>query len=90
VPEEFVVRLVGDEPQRELAQRDQIVGAEEVGEGLLDLFLRVERSRLLNGSSVADQVLQAAGDLPVQVVNVGRPDKASREWRRQDITSGGG
>jgi len=47
-------------------------------------------SRLLNGSSVADQVLQAAGDLPVQVVNVGRPDKASREWRRQNITSGGG
>jgi two-component system sensor histidine kinase KdpD len=28
-------------------------------------------SRLLNGSTVADQVLRAAGDLPVQVVNVG-------------------
>ena len=40
-------------------------------------------SRLLSGSSVADQVLRAAGDLPVQVVNVGQPEKASREWRRQ-------
>jgi two-component system sensor histidine kinase KdpD len=38
-------------------------------------------SRLLNGSTVADQVLRAAGDLPVQVVNVGQPDKTSREWR---------
>jgi len=39
-------------------------------------------SRLLTGSTVADQVLHAAGDLPVQVVNVGRPDKTSDEWRR--------
>ena len=39
-------------------------------------------SRLLTGSTVADQVLRAAGDLPVQVVNVGRPDKTSSEWRR--------
>jgi two-component system, OmpR family, sensor histidine kinase KdpD len=38
--------------------------------------------RLLNKSTVADQVLGAAGDLSVQVVNVGRPDKASREWPR--------
>ena len=38
-------------------------------------------SRLLSGSTVADQVLRAAGDLPVQVVNIGRPDKASDEWR---------
>jgi two-component system, OmpR family, sensor histidine kinase KdpD len=38
-------------------------------------------SRLLTGSTVADQVLRAAGDLPVQVVNVGRPDKTSDEWR---------
>jgi two-component system, OmpR family, sensor histidine kinase KdpD len=37
-------------------------------------------SRLLNGSTVADQVVRAAGDLPVQVVNVGRPDKDSSEW----------
>jgi two-component system, OmpR family, sensor histidine kinase KdpD len=39
-------------------------------------------SRLLNGSAVADQVLRAAGDLPVQVVNVGQPDKTSDEWHR--------
>jgi two-component system sensor histidine kinase KdpD len=39
-------------------------------------------SRLLTGSTVADQVLHAAGDLPVQVVNVGRPDKTSDEWHR--------
>jgi two-component system, OmpR family, sensor histidine kinase KdpD len=38
-------------------------------------------SRLLSGSTVADQVLRAAGDLPVQVVNVGRPEKTSDEWR---------
>jgi two-component system, OmpR family, sensor histidine kinase KdpD len=38
--------------------------------------------RLLNRSTVADQVLRAAGDLPVQVVNVGRPDKTSHEWPR--------
>jgi hypothetical protein len=31
---------------------------------------------------VADQVLRAAGDLPVQIVNVGRPDKTSDEWHR--------
>jgi two-component system sensor histidine kinase KdpD len=45
-------------------------------------------SRLLTRPTVADQVLRAAGDLPVQVVNVGQPDKASRDWRRQRITSG--
>ena len=39
-------------------------------------------SRLLNGSAVSDQVLREAGDLPVQVVNVGRPDKTSNEWHR--------
>jgi two-component system, OmpR family, sensor histidine kinase KdpD len=37
-------------------------------------------SRLLNGSTVAEQVLRGAGDLSVQVVNVGRPDKTSHEW----------
>ena len=45
-------------------------------------------SRLLNGSTVTEQVLRAAGDLPVQIVNVGRPDKTSREWRRQHISQG--
>ncbi len=39
-------------------------------------------SRLLARSTVADEVLRAAGDLPVQVVNVGRPDQASDEWHR--------
>jgi two-component system, OmpR family, sensor histidine kinase KdpD len=46
-------------------------------------------SRLLNGSTVADRVLRAAGDLPVQVVNVGRPKKASDEWRRQKHAASG-
>jgi two-component system sensor histidine kinase KdpD len=41
-------------------------------------------SRLLNGSTVADHVLREAGDLPVQIVNVGRPDKTSAEWHRQE------
>ena len=45
--------------------------------------------RLLSGSTVADQVLRAAGDLPVQVVNVGRPDKASQEWHHQPVTPSG-
>jgi two-component system sensor histidine kinase KdpD len=43
-------------------------------------------SRLLNGSAVADQVLGAAGDLPVQVVNVGRPHTTSARWRPGDAT----
>jgi two-component system, OmpR family, sensor histidine kinase KdpD len=37
---------------------------------------RSRLSRLLTGSTVADQVLRMAGDLPVQAVNVGRPDDA--------------
>ena len=45
-------------------------------------------SRLVNGSTVADQVLRAAGDLPVQVVNVGRPGKTSDEWRRSGHDAG--
>ena len=47
-------------------------------------------SRLLTGSTVTDQVLREAGDLPVQVVNVGRPDKSSAEWRhpRDDTAPG--
>ena len=43
---------------------------------------RTHWPRLLHASTVADQVLRAAGDLPVQVVNVGRPDKTSHEWPR--------
>lgn len=45
-------------------------------------------SRLLNGSTVADQVLRAAGDLPVHVVNVGRPDKTATSGTAQDLTPG--
>jgi len=37
-------------------------------------------SRLLTGSTVVDQVLRAAGDLPVQVVNVGRQSQAQVGW----------
>ncbi len=37
---------------------------------------RSHLSRLLSGSTIADQVLRMAGDLPVQVVNIGRPDDA--------------
>jgi two-component system, OmpR family, sensor histidine kinase KdpD len=42
--------------------------------------------RLLNKSTVGEEVIRAAGDLPVQVVNVGRPDKTSHGWPhpRQD------
>jgi len=43
-------------------------------------------SRLLSGSTVADRVLRLAGDLAVQVVNVGQPDKTSSEWRRKATT----
>ena len=42
---------------------------------------RSHLSRLLSGSTVADQVLRAADELPVQVVNVGRPGRASDERR---------
>jgi two-component system, OmpR family, sensor histidine kinase KdpD len=45
-------------------------------------------SRLLNGSTVADRVLRAAGDLPVQVVNVGRPGKTSKGWQRPKLDTG--
>jgi two-component system, OmpR family, sensor histidine kinase KdpD len=38
---------------------------------------RSRLSRLLTGSTVADQVLRMAGDLPVQAVNVGQSDDAS-------------
>jgi two-component system, OmpR family, sensor histidine kinase KdpD len=44
---------------------------------------RSHLSRLLTGSTVADQVLRQAGDLPVQIVNVGRPDNTSSHWHRR-------
>ncbi len=45
---------------------------------------RAHLPRLLGGSTtVSDQVLRMAGDLPVQVVNVGRPDNTSGRGHRQ-------
>ena len=61
-----------------------IRAARQVGAGQLVIGSR-RRShwpRLLGYSTVADEVLRAAGDLPVQVVNVGRPDQTSHEWPR--------
>jgi two-component system, OmpR family, sensor histidine kinase KdpD len=43
---------------------------------------RSHLSRLLSGSTVADQVLRLTRDLPVQVVNVGGPDDNSGHRRR--------
>jgi two-component system, OmpR family, sensor histidine kinase KdpD len=54
----------------------------DAGQLVIGSRRRSHWSRLLNGSTVADQVLRAAGDLPVQVVNVGQPDKTSHEWPR--------
>jgi two-component system sensor histidine kinase KdpD len=48
---------------------------------------RLRWSRVFTGSSVADAVLQAAGDLPVQVVNVGRPG-APRKERHREVRDG--
>jgi hypothetical protein len=42
VLEEFFVRFVGNEPQRQFPQGNEVVGAEEVSEGLGNLLLRVD------------------------------------------------
>jgi hypothetical protein len=42
VVHQFLVGLVGQEPQRKLPQRGQVVGTEEVGQGPGDPFLRVD------------------------------------------------
>ena len=42
VGEELLFGLVGDEPQRELAQRHQVLGAEEMGQGVGHLLRRVD------------------------------------------------
>jgi two-component system, OmpR family, sensor histidine kinase KdpD len=61
-----------------------IRAARRVGAGQLVIGARRSRlPRLLTGSTVADQVLRMAGDLPVQVVNVGQPQTGSRHWHRQ-------
>jgi two-component system sensor histidine kinase KdpD len=49
---------------------------------------RSRLSRLLTGSTVADQVLRAAGDLPVQLVNVGRPDNAHAGVPHREAAAG--
>jgi two-component system, OmpR family, sensor histidine kinase KdpD len=61
-----------------------IQAARQAGAGQLVIGSR-RRShwpRLLGYSTVADEVLRGAGNLPVQVVNVGRPDQTSHEWPR--------
>jgi two-component system, OmpR family, sensor histidine kinase KdpD len=67
-----------DDPASGLIRAARKAGACEL---VIGSRRRSRWSRLLTGSTVADQVLRGAGDLPVQVVNVGRPDKTSDEWR---------
>ncbi len=43
---EIVVDLLGGLAQRELAKRDEVASAEEVGERLVDLLGRVDRAAL--------------------------------------------
>jgi two-component system sensor histidine kinase KdpD len=61
-----------------------IQAARQTGAGQLVIgsHRRSRWTRLLSESTVADQLHRAAGDLTVQVVNVGRPDKTSHEWPR--------
>src|SRR6478752_333562 len=61
-----------------------IQAARQTGAGQLVIgsHRRSRWTRLLAESTMADQLHRAAGDLTVQVVNVGRPDKTSREWPR--------
>jgi two-component system sensor histidine kinase KdpD len=81
-----LLEVRADDPASGLIQAARQAGACQL---VIGSRRRSHWSRLLNGSTVADQVVRAAGDLPVQVVNVGRPDQASREWRDQHITPGG-
>jgi two-component system, OmpR family, sensor histidine kinase KdpD len=66
------------DPASGLIQAARQIGACQL---VIGSHRRSHWSRLLTGSTLADQVLRVAGDLPVQVVNVGQPDKASHEWR---------
>jgi two-component system sensor histidine kinase KdpD len=52
------------------------------GQLVIGSHRRSRWTRLLAESTMADQLHRAAGDLTVQVVNVGRPDKTSHEWPR--------
>jgi two-component system, OmpR family, sensor histidine kinase KdpD len=77
---EFTEVKAGD-PASGLIRAARKAGAAQLVVGSRD---RSNLSRLLAGSTIADQVLRMAGDdLPVQVVNVGRPDTGSGHWRRQ-------
>jgi two-component system sensor histidine kinase KdpD len=78
-----LLEVRADDPASGLLQAARQAGACQL---VIGSRRRSRWSRLLSGSTVADQVVRAAGDLPVQVVNVGRPDQASREWRDQHIT----
>jgi two-component system, OmpR family, sensor histidine kinase KdpD len=72
------------EPRASDVASGLIRAARRAGAGQLVIGSR-RRSRwprLLHKPTVADQVLAAAGDLPVQVVNVGRPDETSPDWPR--------
>jgi two-component system sensor histidine kinase KdpD len=77
-----LLEVRADDPASGLLQAARQAGACQL---VIGSRRRSRWSRLLSGSTVADQVVRAAGDLPVQVVNVGRPDQASREWRDQHI-----
>lgn len=61
-----------------------IRAARQTGAGQLVIgsHRRSRWTRLLAETAMADQLHRAAGDLTVQVVNVGRPDKTSHEWPR--------
>ncbi len=83
---EFSEVKAGD-PASGLIRAARKAGAAQLVVGSRD---RSNLSRLLAGSTVADQVLRMAGDdLPVQVVNVGRPDSGSGHWGRQARTRRG-
>jgi len=61
-----------------------IRAARQTGAGQLVIgsHRRSRWTRLLAESTMTDRLHRAAGDLTVQVVNVGRPDKTSHEWAR--------
>ena len=80
-----LLEVRADDPASGLIQAARQAGACQL---VIGSRRRSHWSRLLSGSTVADQVVRAAGDLPVQVVNVGRPDQTSREWRDQHIAPG--
>ncbi len=65
-----LLEVRASDPASGLIQAAREVGACQL---VIGSRRRSHWSRLLSGSTVADQVLRAAGELSVQVVNVGRP-----------------